>query len=165
MDPVGEEKKTLDAQKGTVEEGEGEIFQPQGISRRLYNLPSHLRKSILKNKLSPEEFLAVYGVAIPGGVHQGRPPRGLHITTPQPFDLSDPKVQCKFYKFYVKDLIRREEAEARAIQEHKFRALKAPKHIREALYEKKRRADSEKRARKAELSDLTRRPPHPPKRF
>ncbi len=134
-----------------------------GASRELYNFPTNLRKNVFRNKLSPEEFLGVYGMAIPSSDHRRKPPKGLQITTPQPFDLSDPRIQCKFYKFYLKDLVRREEAEARLIQEHKFRAQKAPRHTNEPLFQQKCQADVEKKAKWADMSDFRRRAPDPTK--
>lgn len=111
--------------------------------KMLWNIPFHLRKAFLREKLSLKEFLMIFGFDNKTKIRSHLPP--LKITIPNEFDLKNDKNQQIFYKFYLKQLLREKEKEDNMCRYYPFEAKPLPRSNFGDLYQKQQQNLQDKR--------------------
>lgn len=94
---------------------------------RLWNVPKSQRKEILKNRLSPKEFVAIFGRQFEPKFRD----EGYIVTVPEPFRFGEAR-HSKYRKAFIDELVT--EKDIADMERIRIRAKSVPNHVYQPIY-------------------------------
>lgn len=115
-DPIpGKMKKSAPAPKKIIRDPE-----------HLWNVPKNRRKEVLRARLDPKEFVAIFGKQFEPEFRD----EGYLVTVPQPFEFGVTH-PSKYRTAYIKEMLDEKEYNEEV---HPFRAKSVPNHVYQPIY-------------------------------
>ena len=130
------------------------IIVPENKQRELYmwNVPKHLRKQYLSQKVSEKEMDRIYGKTKWDLLANRRRPQ---VTVPEPFNFNHPTGK-KYRDYYLDDLLEEKRVEKEKVESFRFVANKIPKSTYGNYFRKLQEKEEAKRQYWDDLSKLNR---------
>lgn len=119
--PVSEDKIP-----GKMKKTKVQVKPPIRDPKYLWNMPRSMRKQILKARMSPSEFVAIFGRQFEPEFRD----EGYIVTVPEPFDFGVPRPPT-YRKVFIDEMVQERK------QDHEiytFKAKPIPPHVYQPIY-------------------------------
>ena len=121
-----EEPKLADTVPGKMKKTKQIPKSPIRDPKHLWNVPKARRKEILKARLSPKEFVAIFGRQFEPQFRND----GYKVTVPQPFEFGDAR-SSQYRTAFVNEMVVEDN---QRFEITRFRAKSVPGHVYQPIY-------------------------------